>query len=232
MSNLCIIPARGGSKRIPRKNIRSFLGSPIISYSIRAAIESGLFDDVMVSTDDDEIAQVAQEFGASIPFKRSKKASDDYATTADVLLEVLEAYWKKEKRSFENLCCLYPCSPLVTSATLRKAWETYEAKTGVYDALIPVMRFGFPPQRSFHLDGDKLAYHWPEHALSRSQDLEPLLHDAGQFYWIRTKVLQEMKTLVPAKTGAIILEELEVQDIDNEMDWKMAELKFSALHNG
>ena len=122
MGNICIIPARGGSKRIPKKNIKEFLGKPIIAYSIKAALDSGLFDEVMVSTDDVEIADIAKKFGAKVPFMRSAKNSDDFATTFDVIEEVIQVYKTQGKR-FENICCIYSCAPFITSEILLKAYD-------------------------------------------------------------------------------------------------------------
>src|SRR5438270_12846523 len=180
MSAVAIITARGGSRRIPRKNIRPFLGRPIIAYSIEAALGSGLFDEVMVSTDDDEIAAVAEEHGAAVPFRRSAAMSDDHATTADVLQEVLGEYGGRG-RSFDHACCIYPTAPFVTAERLRVAFARLTASGA--DCVIPVARFGFPIWRAFCMDDDRLSYVWPEHAPKRSQDLPPAFHDAGQFYF-------------------------------------------------
>lgn len=226
MSKIAIITARGGSKRIPKKNIKEFCGKPIIAYSIEAALKSGLFDEVMVSTDSEEIAVVARQYGAVVPFMRSSKNSDDYATTADVLLEVLSEY-RKIGQAFDSLCCIYPTAPFITADKLRNASAKFEAERA--DALIPVVRFSFPPQRCFVQTGNRIAYKWPENAFTRSQDLEPFLHDAGQFYFIKISIFSQFKTLVPANTVPFEISELEVQDIDNITDWKLAELKYSLL---
>lgn len=223
MGSLCIIPARGSSKRIPRKNIKEFLGKPIIAYSIEAALKSNLFDEVMVSTDDDEIASTAQYYGAKVPFLRSKKNSDDYATTVDVLLEVLDAY-KKNGRAFDYLFCLYPCAPLIKIENLKKSYEILNKND--FDSIIPVIRFSYPFQRSFRIDDKSLAYFYPEYEKIRSQDLDPAFHDAGQFYAIKVASFLKNKTLIPNNTSYILLSELEVQDIDNYDDWKLAELKY------
>ena len=220
--SVCIITARGGSKRIPRKNIRAFCGSPIISYAIRAAFESGVFDEVMVSTDDDEIAQIARTYGASIPFRRSGRTSDDYATTTDVLVEVLKEYEKRGK-FFDSVCCLYPTAPLVDSADLRRASELFEA-SGM-DMLQPVAKFDFPPQRGFVLDENGMGYWMPEYADSRSQDLPDIYHDAGQFYFYRRNAIEN-----PSRTRyPMVLERMHVQDIDDMEDWLLAEAKYRIL---
>lgn len=225
-NNLCIIPARGGSKRIPRKNIKHFFGKPILAYSIQAAKESRLFKEIIVSTDDDEIAEIAKKFGANVPFKRSKKNANDFATTADVIEEVISQY-KNIGLSFDNICCIYPCAPFVTSEKLNNAFNLLNEKK--IDAVFPVVPFGFPVQRALKLSGEKLSFIQPEHALSRSQDLEKAYHDAGQFYWINTNSFLSTKKIVSDNCGAIVVSEMEAQDIDNEMDWKLAELKFQLL---
>lgn len=220
--NLCIIPARGGSKRIPRKNIKAFLGKPIIAYSIQVAKDSGLFDEIMVSTDDKEIADIAQMYGAEIPFYRSPKNADDFATTIDVVKEVVNEY-KKNKLFFNGVCVLYPTAPFVSVSCLEKGYESLN----IYDAAIPVVEYDFPVWRSFRISDNLLRYQWPEFEKSRSQDLESLYHDAGQWYWIKTDKID--KTLVPEKTAPILLNRTEVQDIDNEEDWDLAELKYKLI---
>lgn len=218
-----IITARGGSKRIPHKNIREFCGRPIIEYSIEAALKSGMFDTVMVSTDDEKIARIAREAGAEVPFYRSEKTSNDFAATADVLLEVLEEY-EKRKCSFETACCVYPTAPFVTAEKLKNAVELMESKS--YDSVMPVAAFSFPPLRGMVMEEDKLAYKWEEYASVRSQDLEKIYHDAGQFYVFDVMKFKTTKRLVGANTGAIVIDEMEMQDIDNETDWKVAEVKY------
>lgn len=226
MANLCIIPARGGSKRIPRKNIKDFLGKPIIAYSILAALKSGLFDEVMVSTDDDEIAKIALSYGANVPFLRSNETSNDHATTYQVLEEVLNAF-KKTGKVFDHVCCLYPCAPFVTNEKLTLSYETMI--TNDFDGVIPLVAFSFPIQRAFRIDNQKLSFFYPDYALTRSQDLQKAYHDAGQFYWSKVTSLLAHKSLITDNTGSLILSELEVQDIDNETDWKLAEIKYKLL---
>jgi len=229
MAKLCIIPARGGSKRIPRKNIKLFLGKPIIAYSIEAAINSRLFDEVMVSTDDSEIAEIAKKYNAKVPFLRTEKTSNDFATTFDVIEEVILKY-KTLGLSFENTCCLYACAPFVTSIKLSKSLETM--LDGKFDSVFPVMAFGFPIQRSLKLsENNKIDFFYPEHSLSRSQDLTPSYHDAGQFYWMETEKCMTQKKIVTNNTGSIVISEIEGQDIDNEIDWKLAELKYELLQS-
>lgn len=223
MSNIAIITARGGSKRIPRKNIKEFCGRPILAYSIEAALKSKLFDEVMVSTDAIEIAEVAKQYGAKVPFFRSAKTSDDYATTADVLHEVLDEY-KKRNREFEWMCCIYPTAPFVTAERLHLSFNMLE-KQGA-DALVPVVRFSYPPQRCFVLKQGFVSYKWPEYIRSRSQDLEPFYHDAGQYYFWRVESFSE--GIIP-NTIPLVLDEAEVQDIDNLEDWNLAEMKYRIL---
>lgn len=226
MSSLCIITARGGSKRIPKKNIKEFCGQPIIACSIRAALDSKLFDEVMVSTDSEEIADIARKFGAAIPFMRSERNSDDHSTTADVLLEVVADY-RSCGKEFDYICCIYPTAPFVTAGKLRQAFEKMGSQRA--DAIIPVVKFSFPPQRCFIKKDGRILYKWPEYMFTRSQDLEPYYHDAGQFYFIKTSVLESDKTLVPVNTISLEMDEMEVQDIDNITDWKLAELKYQFM---
>ena len=220
---LAVITARGGSKRIPRKNIKSFSGQPIIKYSIDAAMHVERFDEVMVSTDDEEIAKIATLYGAKVPFLRSSEKSDDYATTAEVLEEVLLEY-QKRGTAFTHLFCIYPTAPFVTAGKLYDAMKLL-VETGA-DSVLPVTRFSFPIQRSLNIEEGRIRMNWPEYYQSRSQDLLPAYHDAGQFYALKSCSLLEQKRLYTDFTVPIIVPESEVQDIDNEEDWKIAELKF------
>lgn len=228
MKPLAIIPARGGSKRIPRKNIKNFLGKPIIAYSIEAALRSGLFEEVMVSTDDAEIAAVARQYGAQVPFLRSAATADDVATTADVLLEVIGKYEALGKH-FEYACCLYPTAPLIETDAIKEAFALLQTHT--YDSVFPVLQYSYPIWRSLKIEAGKASMNWPEHLHSRSQDLPPAYHDAGQFYWFRVAAFSESKQLFTANSGAVVLSELAVQDIDSETDWQLAELKYKLKHN-
>jgi len=185
MANLAIIPARGGSKRIPRKNVKDFLGKPILAYSIEAALESGLFEEVMVSTDDKEIAEIAKYYGAAVPFMRSAETSDDHSTLSDVLMEVLGEY-EARKRTFENLCCLFATAPFVTDEKLKAAYQ--KLLEGDFVSIVSVQEYQFPILRSLKTNqAGYLEMNWPEYAKTRSQDLAPAFHDAGQFYWARMK---------------------------------------------
>ncbi|HVW20869.1 MAG TPA: pseudaminic acid cytidylyltransferase [Opitutaceae bacterium] len=225
---VAIITARGGSKRIPRKNIREFCGRPIIAYSVAAALQSGLFDEVMVSTDDLEIAEVARAHGAEVPFLRSPETSNDHATTADVLLEVLERY-TQNSRHIAIGCCIYPTAPLLQPRRLAEALAVLEADSARSTAF-PVTRFSYPIQRALRLKGAEVSLFQPEYRSIRSQDLEPAYHDAGQFYWFRAEPFRVSRTLMGPGAAAIILPEEEVQDIDNEEDWTMAEIKYRLLN--
>ena len=227
MKNIAIIPARGGSKRIPRKNIRPFLGKPVIAYSIAAALQSGLFDEVMVSTDDEEIAEVARQYGAKVPFMRSATTADDYATTADVMLEVLECY-KKQGIEFDTLCCVYSTAPFVTADSLKSAYHLLAEKK--FDAVFTAVAYSYPVQRGLKIDDGKIRMVWPEYRKSRSQDLETIYHDAGQFYVSRVGSFYRHAGFLGPSTGGIILSELEVQDLDTETDWQLAEMKYRLLH--
>jgi N-acylneuraminate cytidylyltransferase len=226
MSNVAIIPARGGSKRIPRKNIKLFLGKPIIAYSIETAINSGIFDYVMVSTDDAEIANIAKSYGAQVPFFRSHQTSNDFSTTADVIIEVLNEL-KKTGCDYDNACCIYPTAPLLSEKSLVDAYNLLLTKN--YNTVLPVCQFSYPVQRALKMDESKVSMICPENLNVRSQDLQKVYHDAGQFYWLKTSTFLENQKMFSENSGAVILNEIQVQDIDNETDWKMAELKHSVL---
>ena len=227
IKRLALITARGGSKRIPKKNIREFCGRPIIGYSIQAAKDAGVFDTVMVSTDSEEIAKIAMAEGAEVPFLRSEATSGDFATTADVILEVLTEYEKKGE-FFDEVCCIYPTAPFVTGNKLKEAVAILEDKN--YDSVMPVTPFSFPPLRGMVMEGDKISYKWEEYEDSRSQDLETIYHDCGQFYVLNIEPFKKTRKMVTKNTGAIEISEMEMQDIDNEIDWKLAELKYELLY--
>ncbi|MCG8476581.1 MAG: pseudaminic acid cytidylyltransferase, partial [Cytophagales bacterium] len=193
MNRIAIIPARGGSKRIPRKNIKLFCGKPVIAYSIEAAFESGVFDEVMVSTDDEEIAEMAKELGASVPFFRSPETSDDYAVIADVIGEVLSCY-RSEGKEFDEFCCLLPAAPFITAARIKEAFDKISAG---FESVFPVLKFSYPIKRALQLDGrtGKVSMIWPEHLKTRSQDLPPAYHDSGQFYCMRVEAFLKEKKI-------------------------------------
>ena len=216
--SIAIITARGGSKRIPKKNIKEFCGKPIIAYSIKAAIDSKIFDEVMVSTDSKEIAEIAKKYGASVPFMRSEELSGDNATTDDTLLEVLNEY-KTMGKEFTYMCCIYPTAPFVTPQKLKSAMTIMQEKNP--EQIVPMVSYSFPPQRSNYIDENGYAqYVFPESKMTRSQDLDKWYHDAGQFYVYNVK-----KFFIP-----FIVPEMEVQDIDNVSDWKIAEIKYMILN--
>lgn len=221
--SVAIITARGGSKRIPRKNIKAFLDRPIIAYSIVAALEAACFEEVMVSTDDSEIADVALEWGAKVPFFRSPETSNDFATTADVLVEVLDEY-RLRGEDFVYACCIYPTAPFVTAEKLQRGHDLLES-TGA-DSALPVVRFGYPIQRAFKIEDGNLRMLWPEYMNSRSQDLLPTFHDCGQFYWFNVKMFMQSRRIFTDHAVPIEVPESEVQDIDTEEDWRIAEMKY------
>jgi len=228
MAKLAVIPARGGSKRIPRKNIKEFCGLPIIAYSIKAAIESNLFDDIIVSTDDEEIASISVQYGASVPFLRSAENSNDHATTASVLNEVLTNYSSLQK-DFTHACCIYPTAPFVSADKLKEAYNLLVSRS--FDTVLPVQAFSFPIQRALYKENAVISWVEPQYALTRSQDLPKAFHDAGQFYFFDVASFLQTQKLITPNSGAIEISELEGQDIDNETDWKLAEMKFRLINN-
>lgn len=225
MKAIAIIPARGGSKRIPRKNIKEFCGKPIIAYSIQAALASGLFDEVMVSTDDPEIAEVAKQYGASVPFYRSAETASDYATTGAVLSEVMNKY-KEMGKEFDYMACIYPCAPFVTGEKLKMAYNALLEKNGA--SVKPVVRFSYPPQRADRIENGRVFYQYPEYAPCRSQDLEPIYHDCGQFYFYDAAGYYGRKC-AGSGTVPLIMPEEEVQDVDTLTDWRLAEVKYKVF---
>lgn len=227
MKCVAIITARGGSKRIPRKNIKPFLGKPILEYSIEAAFAAGIFDEVMVSTDDEEIANVAKAAGAKVPFLRSERTANDFATTADVVDEVLNAY-EGQCVYFDRACCIYPTAPFVTGDTIKTAMQLLEQ--GRADCVIPVVKFSFPPQRGVIIEDGRIVPKWKECMNMRSQDLEPLYHDCGQFYCLNVESFKQQKAIWMENVVPFIQDEMTVQDIDTPEDWEIAEMKYRLLH--
>lgn len=215
---ICIIPARGGSKRIPRKNIAQFNGKPLIAWSIETALKSDLFSQVIVSTEDEEIANTARTFGAKTPFIRDASIADDHTTTADVLLDALDRLTPAE-----TACCLYPTAPMVTAEDLIAANEKLISENA--DAVISVTDYDFHPLRAFETTGNNtLKFKWPENALTRSQDLPELTHDAGAFYFFNVNAFREQRALVMQNTLAIQLPRSRAVDIDTPEDFEIAEL--------
>lgn len=226
---LCIIPARGGSKRIPRKNVKKFLGKPILFYSIDTALRSNLFSKVIVSTDEKEIADLAEKYGAEVPFFRSAKNSNDYASLADVVAEVINEY-QLLRIEWNSLCCLLPTSPLVEKNDLVDAYSLFEMKKA--DAVFSIVKFTYPIQRALKINNEGfVSMVEPQNKSTRSQDLEPCYHDAGQFYFIRTEVLLHQNTLMPERAIPFEQDEMKVQDIDTPADWEVAEIKYKLLQS-
>ncbi len=228
MKILALIPSRGGSKRIPRKNIKDFMGKPIIAWSIEIAIKSGIFDEVMVSTEDMEIAKISIKYGAVIPFMRSHKNASDLAGTEEVILEVLNNYEKLNKK-FDIICCIYPTAPLITVDRLIEAKNKMLQEH--YDTVFPVIRYGYPIQKALKISNKNIQMVWPEYDEARTQDLETYFHDTGQYYWLCVKKFKIHNQIFSSNSGFIELSEIEAQDIDNIDDWKIAELKFQMLNN-
>lgn len=223
MKIVAIIPARGGSKRIPRKNIREFCGKPMVAYSVEAALASGVFDEVMVSTDDREIAEIAVRYGASVPFMRSAETSGDFVNMPDVVIEVLEEY---EKRGchYDYGCMIFPTAPFVSAENLKKAGEKF--REAIPDSLVSVVKFSYPVQRALVMREGQLVFEYPQYLDSRSQDLEPHYHDAAQFIFFRTESLKTNRRLLVGNMLPFEIDEMQVQDIDTEEDWKIAEMKY------
>lgn len=224
---VCIIPARGGSKRLPGKNIRPFRGRPMVCWSITAARASGLFDTVMVSTDDSKIAETARAAGADVPFLRSAASAGDHATTPDVLHEVLMRY-KQIDEHFDLACCLYPTAPFVESADLEQGHRLL-VENG-FDVVMPIATFSYPIWRSLYRDADgRVHLNFPEYLNARSQDVPAAYHDAGQWYWFRINAFLRDGVLMGENTGTVVLSPVRVQDIDTEEDWFIAELKHERI---
>ncbi len=223
---VAIITARGGSKRIPGKNSKLFLGKPMLVYSVEAALSAGIFREVMVSTDDEEIAKIAREAGASVPFMRSEETANDFATTDDVLLEVLETY-EQRGETFDYMACIYPTAPFVTADKLQSAMCLLIEQDGA--GVMPVVRYSFPPQRGMAVRDGKLVYCYPENATKRSQDLEPMYHDCGQFYCYHVARYLACKGDLSDGYLPILVDETQVQDIDNPSDWALAEMKYKMM---
>lgn len=204
---------------------------PIIAYSIKAAVESGIFDEVMVSTDDKEIAEVAKQYGANVPFLRSTETANDYATTADVINEVLDTY-QKQGINFDVVCCLYATAPFVTSQRLKEASDILDTES--FDSAFTCVPFSYPVQRGLQInENGRISMKWPEYALSRSQDLPQIYHDAGQFYFATVPAFKKSNGFWGKNTAPVILSELEVQDLDTLTDWAIAEMKYkTSRENG
>lgn len=227
MSVIAIITARGGSKRIPKKNIKDFYGKPMLAYAIEAAKGAEIFDEIMVSTDSEEIAAVARKYGANVPFMRSEKTSNDFAITYDVLTEVIDEY-KKLGKEYDIICCIYPCVPFLCSNSLKNAYELIASKNA--NAVIPVCKYPAPVEWAMRINDDILSADDVEKQLIRSQDLKPAYFDAGMFYFYKTNEFVKKRTTMFPNTLGYVINETECQDIDTPDDWKMAEMKYKLLH--
>lgn len=228
MRKLAVIPARSGSKRIVGKNKRDFFGKPIILYAINAAIRSGLFDEVLVYTDDADIVTIINGTGAHAPFKRDPLNADDHSTLSDVMLELLTHY--NEDIGFDYACMILPTAALLKPQALKNGYDLLIEKN--YSSVIPVVRFSYPIQRALHIDDHKrLSFFENKYQFTRTQDLQPAYHDAAQFYWMRIPDFINERSIFMQNTGAIELSEYEVQDIDTASDWKLAELKYRILND-
>lgn len=224
---VAIIPARGGSKRIPRKNIRDFCGKPIISWSIEAAVQSGCFEKVIVSTEDAEIACIARECGADIPFTRPLRLADDHTGTMAVIRHAIDWYVENEQ-SPDHVCCIYATAPFVLPADIQKGLEALSSSGASY--AFSVTNYEYPIARALRVtqEGRVQMLH-PEHIETRSQELESAYHDAGQFYWGRSAAWRAKVPIFSPDSTAVILPPYRVHDIDTEDDWVRAELMFEAL---
>lgn len=230
MSTLCVIPARGGSKRIPRKNVKPFAGAPMIVHSVRAALRSEIFDRVVVSTDDAEIAEVARAHGAEIPFMRPPELADDMATTDAVYLHAIGAM-EAQAGPFEHACCLYATAPFVRPEDLRAGLDAL--RTNRATSAFSMVRFDYPIFRALKInDRGRVEMFWPEHRLTRSQDLPAAWHDAGQFYWVDVAKYKREGRIFSSDAVPVPLPPWRVQDIDTPEDWTRAELMFKALDSG
>ena len=229
LENICIIPARGGSKRLPAKNTKDFFGKPVISYAIECAQATGLFDVIFVSTDCERIANISRDFGAQVPFMRSAEASDDHATTHAVLKEVLIEFEKQAVR-FNRVLCMYPVTPLVTPDDL---FLGLDALIKAPRALVfPVIEYGHPIWRAISIEQGFGKRIWNENRQSRTQDLRPAYHDSGQWYWMRAESVTKEEALNDLPIVPIVVDEAQAHDVDTLSDWKILELKYQALKNG
>jgi pseudaminic acid cytidylyltransferase len=228
MSIVALIPARAGSKRIPDKNIKPFAGQPVIAYSIKAAAASGLFDRIIVSTDSAQIADVARSYGAQVPFMRPEGLADDFTPTADVVLHALD--WLEANESLpEYFCCIYAAAPFVQPEYLKAGLERLRAAQDTATAFA-VASFASPIYRALGMDEKgRIKMIWPEHRQTRSNDLPEAYHDAGQFYWGRSRKFLVEKTLLSKKAVPVFLPRYLVQDIDTPEDWETAEYMFKAM---
>lgn len=226
--NIAIIPARGGSKRIPRKNIKNFHGKPLIAYSIEAARKSNCFDRIIVSTDDLEIAEIAKSYGAEVPFLRPEEIADDFATTLDVMKHAV-SWCQENEMCVVNVCCIYATAPFLLPLYIQQGLKSLTTNSVKY--AFSATSFPFPIQRAIKLgQNDQVNMFQPEHLNTRSQDLEEAYHDAGQFYWGTAEAFLEKAAFFAEHSIAIKLPRKRVQDIDTPEDWELAELLYNVLN--
>ena len=219
---VALIPARGGSKRIPKKNIKDFMGKPIIDYSVQAALHANSIDRVIVSTDCPLIAKVAEDCGAEVPFVRPSDISDDLASTHDVMLHAVK--WLEENGGVSDLCCIYPTAPFLTSDDLDAAYKNFSENE--YDYVFSGTEFEYPIQRALKFDGKTVEMFAKDHLHSRSQDLTPSYHDAGQFYWCNPEAIKNNIQIFEGASSIYLMDRSRVQDIDTISDWTFAEKLF------
>ncbi len=225
---LCVIPARGGSKRIPKKNIKNFCGKPIIAWSIQTAKESKCFDKIIVSTDDDQIANLAQKYGAEVPFMRPKELADDYTATVPVISHAIEWQIANDLKPM-YVCCIYPTAPFIKTTDLQRGLRILKKSNSDY--AFSATDYPYPIQRSFRISkNNTLEMFYPEHYNSRSQDLEEAFHDAGQFYWGLTDAWLDDRPIFSEKSSPILISRKRVQDIDTPEDWQVAVNMFEAVN--
>lgn len=228
--NIAIIPARGGSKRIPRKNIKNFCGKAMIAYSIEAAIQSTCFDIVMVSTDDAEIAEISKKLGADVPFLRPSELSDDYTGTQAVIAHAIRYLINEKKITPKNVCCIYATAPFIQAGDIKKGLDILESEQLGY--VFSATRYAFPIQRAFYINPEqRIEMFYPEHFNTRSQDLEEAYHDAGQFYWGTSHAWLEQRAIFAAHSSALLLPSSRVQDIDTPEDWQRAEMMHKVMQS-
>lgn len=228
MKSVAIIPARGGSKRIPKKNVKTFFGKPMIQYSIEAATKSGLFSEVIVSTDDPEIQKIAEKLGARVPFNRPQNLADDFTPLAGVVAHSLEYLAAEEQKSFETCCCILATAPFINIEDLKRGFQLL--KESGAPSVVPVTSFAFPIFRALKTSEEgKIEMVWPEHELTRSNDLPETFHDAGQFYWLNTTSFLRERRLYAKGARALTIPRYRVQDIDTLEDWERAEKIFQGL---
>ena len=227
MSRIAVIPARGGSKRIPRKNIKHFAGKPMIAWSIDAAIQCGLFDRIIVSTDDDEIAEIARTLGAEVPFMRPAYLSDDHTATIPVIAHAIDALID-EGEAPVDVCCIYATAPFISADDLEASYKQFKRTDSMY--CFTATEFAAPIFRSFQVEDDhSVEMFWPENFEKRSQDLPVAYHDAGQFYWGHAKAWMDSDLIFAPHSQAFVIPRWRVQDIDTPDDWARAELMAPAI---